>query len=294
MGADISFDSLLAIIGNKLGVFNVQCPLCSPHRRKKHLRCLRVWHEEPDFITYNCKHCDARGFLHPARAIVSPVRRKRLQAQADERNVIHHQKQRRKARWLWQGAAPIQGTLAEKYLRSRGIKCPLPSTLRFRPARGVHPPAMISAFGIPAESIPGRLDVAQMQISDLHITRLRADGLDKADVDNPKITLAPSSGLPIVCAPVNDLGGLAICEGIEDALAIHQQTGLGAWAAGCANRLPPLARAVPRYVESVIIAIDDDDDGRRHAYELSDNLQAIRGRDFEIREYRADRWRAAA
>jgi hypothetical protein len=263
-------------------------------RKKKHLRCLRLWRLDPDFLTFNCAHCNERGFLYAEHATVSPMRRKRLQAQADERNVAHHQERRRLARWLWQGAEPIRGTLAEKYLRSRGVTCELPATLRFRPARGVHPPAMISAFGIPAEPIPGRLDVAQMQISDLHITRLRSDGLGKADIDNPKRTLAPSSGLPIVCAPVNDIGGLAICEGIEDALSVHQATGLGAWAAGCANRLPALAGALPRYVESVTISIDDDDAGRRHAYELEDNLQAIRGRHFEILELSAGRWRAAA
>ena len=46
-------------------------------------------------------------------------------------------------------------------------------------------------------------------------------------------------------APMNDLLGLAITEGVEDALSIHAATGLGAWAAGAASRLPALADAVP-------------------------------------------------
>lgn len=37
-----------------------------------------------------------------------------------------------------------------------------------------------------------------------------------------------SKGAPIVLAPLNDLLGLIVTEGIEDALSAHQATGLGA------------------------------------------------------------------
>ena len=49
--------------------------------------------------------------------------------------------------------------------------------------------------------------------------------------------------------PVNDIGGLLIAEGIENALACHA-SGLGLWAAGSAGRLPALADKVPDYVEA--------------------------------------------
>jgi hypothetical protein len=39
-----------------------------------------------------------------------------------------------------------------------------------------------------------------------------------------------SIGFPIVLAPVNDGLGLSITEGIEDALSLHQATGLPQWA----------------------------------------------------------------
>jgi hypothetical protein len=42
---------------------------------------------------------------------------------------------------------------------------------------------------------------------------------------------------PIVLAPPNDLLGSSITEGIEDALTMHEATGLGTWAAGSAARL---------------------------------------------------------
>ena len=67
---------------------------------------------------------------------------------------------------------------------------------------------------------------------------------------------------------------MAIAEGIEDALSVHDDTGLGAWAAGAASRLPALADVVPDYIEAVTIAVDDDDDGRRHATELGERLIA--------------------
>jgi hypothetical protein len=86
--------------------------------------------------------------------------------------------------------------------------------------------------------------------------------------------LGSSIGYPIVLAPPNDLLGLAITEGIEDALSVHASTGLGAWAAGSASRLPALADTVPRYIEAITITVDDDEAGRRHADELGERLLA--------------------
>ena len=82
-----------------------------------------------------------------------------------------------------------------------------------------------------------------------------------------------STGSPIVIAPPNDLLGIAITEGIEDALSVHVATGLGAWAAGSASRLPALATAIPPYIECITILSDDDPDGRRHAAELARRLK---------------------
>jgi hypothetical protein len=280
---ELSFTVLKAAIDDKLGTFDIPCPICNPHRRKRHLRCLRVWRTELNFVTFNCAHCEAHGFAHAGLAkAISPSNLKKLKAEAFEYNVNHRLLRRRSARWLWLRTKPIQGTLAERYLRSRGITCQLPHTLRFLPAWGRYAPAMLAAFGIPAEDEPGRLNVSSMAVHDLHITRLRPDGMAKAEIDNPKIMLAASSGLPIVCAAVNDGGGLVICEGIEDALSIHQATGLGAWAAGSAGRLSGLARSVPLYVESVTVSIDDDDTGRRHGSQLARDLRRIRGGRIEV------------
>jgi Toprim domain len=84
---------------------------------------------------------------------------------------------------------------------------------------------------------------------------------------------------PIALAPPNDLLGLAICEGIEDALSVHAATGLGTWASGGAGRMPTLTEAVPSYVECVNIFGHEDPAGRRYATDLAVRL---RSRGFEV------------
>jgi len=69
----------------------------------------------------------------------------------------------------------------------------------------------------------------------VHLTRLKPDGSDRERTANGKIMIGHSAGVPIILAPPNDLLGMAISEGIEDALSAHEATGLGAWAAGTAN-----------------------------------------------------------
>jgi len=85
-------------------------------------------------------------------------------------------------------------------------------------------------------------------------------------------------------APPNDGLGLAIAEGIEDALSAHESTGLGAWAAGTANRLPGLTRHVPDWIESCTVLVDNDEAGRRESAKL---IRVLQGRGMEVRSYAA-------
>jgi hypothetical protein len=84
---------------------------------------------------------------------------------------------------------------------------------------------------------------------------------------------------------------MAISEGIEDALTIHEATSLGVWAAGSASRMPTLAAVIPSYIECVTVVADDDPDGRRHAATL---IGRIERRGIEVRKVVANRWRPAA
>ena len=176
------------------------------------------------------------------------------------------------ALYLWRRRQPMQGSLAERYLReARGYSGFLPSTFGFLPATGEHPPSMIAAFGLTNEPECGVLGIADADVRAVHLTRLAADGLSRID----KIMIGRgASGFPIWCAPVNDGLGLAVTEGIEDALSVHEATGLGAWAAGSAPRMPALADTVPNYVACVTIIGDDNDAGRKNAGELAARLKA--------------------
>jgi hypothetical protein len=80
---------------------------------------------------------------------------------------------------------------------------------------------------------------------------------------------------------MNELLGLAITEGIEDGLSLHAATGLGAWSAGSANRMPALADAVPDYTDCVTVVADANEAGERNSAMLAQRLNA-RGIHAEI------------
>jgi len=150
---------------------------------------------------------------------------------------------------------------------------------------------MIAAFGLAHEVEPGVIAIADDAIKGVHLTRLLPDGSDRERGDQAKIMVGHSVGSPIVLAAPNDLFGMSIAEGIEDGLTVHQSTGLGAWAAGSASRMPALADALPSWIGCVTALVDDDVDGRRHAVTLTNR---IRARGVEIRQVIANRWRVAS
>lgn len=199
----------------------------------------------------------------------------RIKAEAVERERSDADDRLSKARWIWSKHQPIVGSIAERYLRkARGYGGDrLPATLGFLPARGEHGPAMVAAFGFPEEPEPGELYLDFGALRGIHVTRLLPDGSNRERGDKAKITIGLVRGTPIVLAPVNDLGGLAITEGIEDGVAVLA-TGLGVWVAGAAGFMPALAEHVPAYVETVTIYSHDDQAGQAGARALAQALQA--------------------
>jgi hypothetical protein len=184
----------------------------------------------------------------------------------------YERRQGEKASWLWSQRRPIAGTVAEAYLRTRGITCPLPVTLAFLPPyKPEHHPAMIAGFGIPDEPEPGVLG-APHDVNSVHLTLLKADGSGKAVIKPNKLIIGRPLGRPIVLAPPNDLLGLAVCEGVEDALSAHEATGLGAWAAGSAGFMSALADNIADYIEAVTIFAHADKAGQDNARELAKRL----------------------
>jgi hypothetical protein len=286
MGDALPFDALDGLTRGKFGVADVACPLCGPlrtARANRARRVMRIYRDEPDFIRFHCARCGERGWQSRAgrrRVPQDRARITRLKADAYVRELKHKRERAALALRLWQQAESTDFTIAERYLCSRRILCSPPATIRFLPARDDYPSAMITAFGFADEPEPGMLAIEDNAVRAVHLTKLKPDGSGKADVPNPKIAIGSAPGVPLVLAPCNDLQGLAITEGIEDALSVHCMTGLGAWAAGAAGRLPELAAAVPDYVEYVTLRPDDDTVGQRYSEQLAKGLDA---RGIEVR-----------
>jgi len=221
-----------------------------------------------------------RGLLddHSTQATARANRSSSPKAQTSDE---YERQQHHKAEWLWSQRQPITGTIAEKYPRARNITCELPATLAFLPARKPeYHPALISAFALVDEPEPGVVGTPH-NVDAVHLTLLKPDGSGKAEVERPKLIVGRPLGRPLVLAPVNDLLALAITEGIEDALSIHQATGLGAWAAGSASMMPSLADSVPDSIRCISIFVDANEAGRRHSHELAVRLRQRKPRESE-------------
>jgi hypothetical protein len=121
----------------------------------------------------------------------------------------HADRQEARALACWREAQPIGGSLAETYLRSRGITADLPDTLRFHPDCW-HPsakrfPAMVALV----EGVP-RLAV--------HRTYLRSNGAGKASVEPAKAMLGAVAGGGVILSRSGQ--GWVVCEGIETGLSL--------------------------------------------------------------------------
>jgi putative DNA primase/helicase len=151
---------------------------------------------------------------------------------------------------LWRSAIPAQGTLAEQYLRSRGITIEIPPTLRFIPSVDYLPrvsfPAMVAAV-----QGPDRRVVA------CQLTFLKRDGSGKAPVSAPRKTIGKLGSGAVRLGPAGD--AVALAEGTETALAVMQLSGMACWASLGAARIHTIR--LPSTVREVWHFPDSDDAG---------------------------------
>jgi hypothetical protein len=283
----ISFDVLDRLRDGQYGTVDTICPICSYDRRlplNRKRPVLRTWQRDRGFISYNCARCGAKGFAR-AKGFAQISRRQTVAQISKAADGISSptskNHQREKARWLYHASEPAIGTVVQAYLRLRGITMPLPATIRFLSAQKPEQhPAMLVPFGIPDEPEPGIITISEENITAVQLVLLAANGTGKANTKPNKLTIASPAGMPLVAAAMGDALGLGVAEGFEDALSIHQATGLGVWASGGASFMPKLAPAVPDYTEAVTIFAHADEAGQRHAHEIADLLDA---RGIEVR-----------
>jgi hypothetical protein len=265
-----SATDLQRIVGETLALHkagNLRVGLCPFHGEKT--PSFYVWQDH--FHCYGCNaHGDAINWLERARRMTfqeavaylsgggtgAAMRADRPKRQtADDESTRRHAAL---ARTIWGECSLLPGTIAEDYLRSRGLEVPEPSfrfegdcrrsdepVLRFHPLcpRGnERQPAMVALMTDPVTREP----------RGIHRTFLRPDGTGHT----AKMMLG-NAGIIRLYEP--ETAGIGIAEGIETALAVAQRVGWGpVWGVGSAGGIrtfPPLT------MRTLNIFVDRDDAG---------------------------------
>jgi len=166
---------------------------------------------------------------------------------------------------LFAASMPVSGTLAETYLRSRGITFGANSSaLRFHPkcwhrdegqTKSIPRPALIAAVTDGAGALQGA-----------HRTWLAPDGRGKAAVETQRRAMGHLLGNAVRLIPHDEI--LVVGEGIETMLSVREAApGLPVWAALSSGHLG--AVLLPEGLQRLDSAIDRDPAGQRAAERLS-------------------------
>ncbi|WP_018466600.1 toprim domain-containing protein [Calidithermus timidus] len=162
----------------------------------------------------------------------------------------------RVARWAswWDAAKPGHPLLA-RYLRARGLSLKPPPSLRLALWAGT--PVMLARVEHPTHGLVG-----------MHVTELLPDGSGR--VSKRLAAGSKPLGGAIRLYALEPGQPLALCEGIETALAVHQATGWPAWACVSAGGLERVQ--LPAEAREVVIAADHDQAGLEAARKLARRL----------------------
>ena len=158
---------------------------------------------------------------------------------------------------IWRQGSPIEGSLAETYLASRGLSPPTSDALRFhvglRHRSGNAHPAMIAMVKHGTSGVP--LGILR--------TYLAADVGGKATVEPARMMLGPCRGGAVQLATVDDNATLVVGEGVETVAAAMQATGHAGWAALSTSGLRTLD--LPYAIRNVVVLADGGDPGEAAA-----------------------------
>ncbi|MFK7875857.1 MAG: toprim domain-containing protein [Paracoccaceae bacterium] len=245
------------------------CPVCQAARTKRQ-NALTIADGRNGRLMLNCKKSScaftdilaAAGLHLGAYSPPDPAK----MARRDAEHLRDAEKRARQAHSLWDEARPITESLADTYLRGRGITCDLPATLRLHPACW-HSPT--------AKRYPAMIALVQGGANfSVHRTYLRADGAGKADNHPSKMMLGTTAGGAVrltSCA-----GPLLVAEGIETALSLACGLLRGPatiWAALSTSGLRSLN--LPPTPERLILAADGEAAGRDAANALASKASAL-------------------
>src|SRR4051812_1524172 len=220
-----------------------------------------------DLIRLNCGFESLSETLDEARSFLSvprPEPAPRTGREPARRNAFQA------ARRLFAIGRPVLGTLAEAYLRARGIIAPLDelSTLRFHP--GCYYRATDKA---PRETWPALLAAitdVHGNITAVHRTWLARDGSRKAPLKDPRRSLGQQLGSGVRLGLSYDV--LTVGEGLETMLSLRSVLPRMPMLAGLsANHLAALE--LPSGVRRLYVARDNDAEGRRAEARLRERFE---------------------
>ncbi len=161
--------------------------------------------------------------------------------------------------------APATGTLAERYLNTRGVDLPATADILYHSSltdyeAAVGRPAMVAIIRHPdtGDATGG-----------IHRTYLAEDGTAKADMTKPKMMLGPSDGV-VMLAPMTADGLLGIGEGIETSLAAAKLFGVPVWAALSTSGM--IKFKAPPGLRRLVIFADKGKGGEDAAAKLRDRV----------------------
>lgn len=245
------------------------CPVCQPERNKGQ-NALTLADGRNGRLVLDCKKsgCAFLDILAAAGVrsgdYIPPDPATLAQREAEQQ--AEAQKRAAQAKQVWTEAQPIEGTVAEAYLRGRGITCELGRALRFHGECWHGPtakryPALIAA--VQGASLPA-----------VHRTYLRTDGSGKADIDPAKMMLGAVAGGAVRLT--EEPGPLVVAEGIETALSLASgllRTPATVWAALSTSGIRGLH--LPNHPGRLTIAPDGDKAGGEAANALAARAHAL-------------------
>lgn len=213
--------------------------------------------------------CDFLTALHWVQGFLGSVpvtmTRKEFSDTVKKDSGLRDRERMDKALQLWRKGMLPQGTLAETYLRNRGITIPLPFSCRYLPrawnyTSGFHP-ALIAAV----QNVEGKITAGQV----IYLTE--SGHKIVGDKVQAKLCYGVIKGGAVRLSPLSST--LVLCEGIEDGLSILQSCpGCSVWATLGTSGL--INVQIPDSVSDVVIACDNDKAGKEAARKLATCLMA--------------------
>ena len=182
------------------------------------------------------------------------------EAVTSRRDSAHAANRSMRALAIWRESRPAPGTIVTKYLESRGITAgALPAQLLQKLRYHSHCPHPTGAQLPAMVSLVEHVEHGPVAV---HRTYLRPDGAGKACINPNKASLGPVGGGAVRFGPLVLSQSLAIAEGLETAVSVHQATGLPTWAGPSAGGIESLMLPSHPLATEVTIFADHDVNGR--------------------------------